>query len=212
MNHNYQKVVETMQEVGIDESYIRNALRLYGFEEFPKSGLDERGLSKLVKTATEMFYSEASLTTRKPKKGYLPAPKIKKERAKNFESLEILISIMKKDLKDVGIKTSKFVTYPLLTFWAYPTLIRKLIESDDGFLGGPLGLGQFLGAIGAILMNTVTYIYLQSENTKLILPVFLTQVATNLTSGIYEYVRHVKNEAKERAEVKEEIPFICDKY
>ena len=83
MNHDYQKVVETMQEVGIDESYIGKTLRLYGLEEFPKSGLDDKGLSRLVKTATEIFQSEASLTTRKPKKGYLPAPKIKKEKPKN---------------------------------------------------------------------------------------------------------------------------------
>jgi F0F1-type ATP synthase assembly protein I len=67
MNHDYQSVTETFAEQEIDKDYIQKALNELGFDEFPKSGLEDSGLSKLVKTATEIYHSEAQLIPRKIK-------------------------------------------------------------------------------------------------------------------------------------------------
>jgi len=200
MNHDYQKVVETMQEVGIDESYIGKTLRLYGLEEFPKSGLDDKGLSRLVKTATEIFQSEASLTTRKPKKGYLPAPKIKKEKPKN-SSLET--SVIKEDLKKVG-KEIRNIGHVLRTPFLVPTTVRKVNDCDYDnewyYVIFPV-----IGAIeGVGLLTSVIELY-KTSNPKLATLLLATTVITNLASGIYEYYRHVKNKAKEKLEKLEEV-------
>ena len=192
MNHDYQKVLETMQEVGIDESYIGKTLKLYGLEEFPKSGLDDTGLSKLVKTATEIFHSEASLTTRKTKKGYLPAPKIKKEKAKNSGSLEN--SIMKEDLKKAGKTVLKIVTYPIGIIFTAPTMVRKGFIKDDDPLEFPGASPFVLSLVG----NMILWASLYYRNPKLVPYVLATQITTNLASGIYEYVRHIKNKTEER--------------
>jgi hypothetical protein len=189
MNHDYQKIVETMQEIGIDESYIGKTLRQYGYDEFPKSGLDDTGLSKLVKTATEMSYSEASLTTRKSKKGYLPAPKIKKEKSKTSD---LETSVMKEELKKVGKFMSYLIGIPFLT----PTIIRKTsenIEDCSGLLAGEFILSFCLhGVVLGLCIN----------NPKKMMAYLITGVLPNVASGIYEYYRHVKNKAKEKVEVK----------
>ena len=84
MNHDYQTVAKTFAEQEIDESYIKKALDELGFNEFPRSGLEDSGLIKLVETATDIYHSEAQLVKRKPKKGYLPTPKIKREKQKTL--------------------------------------------------------------------------------------------------------------------------------
>ena len=205
MNHDYQKVIETMHEIGIDESYIGKTLRLYGLEEFPKSGLDDRGLGKLVKTAVEISNSEASLTTRKPKKGYLPAPKIKKEEQKVSSSLES--QIFKEDLQKIKERTKylapkiirgilKTITYPIINLFLFPTMFRKARKQD----GGLDIFDQAWSVLGLVLGNGGMYVTLLNTNPKLIPYIFGTQTATNLISGIYEW----RNSIKERAE-KEDI-------
>jgi len=210
MNHDYQKVKETFAEIDIDESYIGKTLRLYGLEEFPKSGLDDIGLSKLVKTATEISYSESSLTTRKPKKGYLPAPKIEKEKP-NSKSLEAQIieedtKKFKEGIKKGGRGLLKAIIYPTIgTNLLAPTMIRKLVEwednnpmNHDSDTLAMLGFFEFLG------VHIVGYCELVRNNPKLIPYIIGTEVITNLGSLYYEWRRSIKNKAEKRIEEVEE--------
>jgi hypothetical protein len=193
-NHNYESVKETMQEIGIDESYIEKTLKLYGLEEFPKSGLNDKGLSKLVKTATDIAHSEASLTTIKPKKVYLPVQKIKK--AKNSGNLES--QIIKEDLKkveEIGKRILKCAVYPILNLFILPTLTRKassFIEKERE------GKEWLLLVFGEAIIGTSTLYMKSFKNNQKLLPYILgAQVITNIISGIYEYIRHVKKESED---------------
>jgi hypothetical protein len=89
MNHSYESVKETMITQGIDvpESYIEKALREYGFDKFPEAGLEDSGLTKLVKRATDIAHAEAQLIPRKSKQGHLPVQKIKKEKESKLKEM-----------------------------------------------------------------------------------------------------------------------------
>jgi hypothetical protein len=156
-NHNYKSVKETMQEIGIDESYIGKTLKLYGLEEFPKSGLNDRGLSKLVKTATDIAHSEESLTTIKPKKGYLPAPKIEE----GIKLKKIMKNRNKIDISGILWEITKKISIPL------PTLITALgtgyffyQKSKD--LGHGVIVGLFTGA-GVVMIHGVIRDYINGN-------------------------------------------------
>jgi hypothetical protein len=193
MNHDYQTVAKTFAEQEIDESYIEKALYELGFDKFPKSGLEDSGLIKLVETATDIYHSEAQLVKRKPKKGYLPTPKIKREKQKNSGDLEF--QIIKEEFKKVGKVSKKIlkgITYCTAgAMFANPTIARKIIENcgDETYI--------FVELIGTVIESGIClYWSLAETNPKLIPYVFGTQIATNIASGIYEYVRHVKTKAK----------------
>jgi hypothetical protein len=132
MNHSYESVKETMMTRGIDipESYIEKALREYGLEEFPEVGLSDVGLTRLVKTATDIYHSDVDLIPRKAKRGYLPAPKIKEEKPKKESKLKGIIE----NIKDIDIpgtlwEITKLVSLPLPTLAA--TAISGYLTYQD---------------------------------------------------------------------------------
>jgi hypothetical protein len=53
---------------------------------------------------------------------------------------------------------------------------------------------------GGVLGSVGMYITLALTNPKLILPVALTQIGTNLASGYYEWQRSIKERVEERSE------------
>jgi hypothetical protein len=181
MNHNYESVKETMITQGIDvpESYIERAVEELGFEKFPEVGLSDIGLSKLVKTATDIYHSDVDLTPRK---------------STHWASLETLV--IKEDLKKVGRGIIKTITYPILNPFIYPTIRRKAMDS---WYDSP----PFLATGGFIAITLGGYMSLYRMNPKLILPIALTQVVTNLASKVYEHIKQVKNEAEEKEEEQE---------
>jgi hypothetical protein len=186
-NHHYESVKETMITRGIDvpESYIERALRSYGFDKFPEGGLEDRGLDKLIKRATDIAHAEAQLIKRKPKREYLPIPKIKKE-----SGLENSVaSIIKEDLKKVGktsLKIGKFAIYPTFGInFALPTMMRKAGEYTYPAMAA-------LVSVLGLLEISMSYTLLFNINKKIIPWV----IGTQITSGIYEYIRHVKRKQK----------------
>ena len=99
-------------------------------------------------------------------------------------------SLVKEDLKKFGggmLKVGKGIVYTIGISLALPTTIRKYADyTHDKFEGG------FLPSWGFVIESLAIYLPLVLDNPKLILPVALTQIGTNLASGIYEYVRSVK--------------------
>lgn len=120
----------------------------------------------------------------------LKLPKERKE--KNYSEGGLESQIVKRDLKKVGTfgkKALKMIAYSTIGLqFALPTMIRKVIKAgdDDHFadLIWPLGLFAYEG-IGL-------YLPLAMKNPKLALTIGLAAVGTNIASGIYEYVRHLK--------------------
>jgi hypothetical protein len=201
MNHSYESVKSTMITQGIDipESYIEKALKEYGFERFPEAGLEDNGLGKLVKRATDIAHSEAQLIPRKTKKDYLPVPKIKKEKESRLENS--VGSVMKEDLKKVG-KFIKNISCMLGTVPYIPTIARKYQEGDFKgslvvannydliFISGCIEDLAFAITEGLAIGNVI--------NQKAGIGILVATLTTNLASGIYEYVRHVKKRREDK--------------
>ena len=202
MNHNYQKVVESLAEVNINESYIQKALEEYGFNKFPESGLEDAGLIKLVKTATDIYHSEAQLIQRKTKQGHLPISKIKPKKESKLETS--VGSIVKEDLKKAGEgivewggKISKGIAYFTFGPLILPTMERILNgnkeEKKDYVIAACFGTAiEFCGYLFLLAYCN------NKENYKVLVELLSTQTVTNLASGIYEYVRHVKKRAENK--------------
>jgi hypothetical protein len=191
-NHSYESVREILEGQRIPESYLEKALREHGHEEFPEAGLSDIGKDRLIQTAIDIYHSDVDLTPRK-KESYNPKIALVKVGKKSTHWASLETSVMKEELKKVGRGIIKTITYPTLGIMCVlPTMIRKSCEGDD-----PL---EFPGAtpfIGSVIGNAILWISLTNNNPKLIPYVIGTQVITNTISGIYEYVRHVKNKAKE---------------
>ncbi|MFA5071607.1 MAG: hypothetical protein WC511_04580 [Candidatus Pacearchaeota archaeon] len=199
MNHNYEDIKEILTAMDIPKSYMKKALNEFGFKKFPKSGLEDDGKNKLIERAIEIAHFEAQLVKRKPKKGYLPLPKSEIE-TKPSESLEIIVDDWK-EVVEVSKLFLKGVAYATagVTF-AIPTMIRKALESEwDDKLEETL-----IPAGGLFLDSFILYKTLAATNPKLIPYVIATQIGTNIASGIYEYVRHVKNKSEENLITEEE--------
>ena len=191
MNHNYQSVKETLAEkvVGIDESYIGKALREYGLEEFPEAGLSDIGLSRLVKTATDIYHSEIDLTPRKPVKGNLPVPKIKKEKERSLEA-----QILKKETPKVARGILKTITYPTIgVTFLLPTMYKKVWST-----GGDTEFFENLTTFGAVVETIGMYFILANTNPKLVPYAIATQLVTNIVSGGYEIVKSISGYLKKK--------------
>ena len=194
MNHNYQSVKETIITQGIDipESYIGKALREYGLEEFPEAGLSDIGLSKLVKTVTDIYYSEIDLTLRKQKKCKLSVSKIKESKQNNSsQDLETKVKGNSNDILEVGKKIfSGFTAAALGTFFVNSSMQRR-IEREY-----PKGIA----ILGGASISFMVYGQLIQHNPKLIPYVLGTQLFTNTFSLGYELARKIKNkkESKKR--------------
>lgn len=201
MNHKYEDIKEVLTEQEIDESYIPKALREYGLEEFPKSGLEDEGKNKLIGRAIDIAHSEAQLVKRKSKKGYLPSPEKQVEKTEPSGNLEIIVEDLKK-VRERGKKILNGITYATggVTF-ALPTMIRKSIKSewDDDKI-----VNILIPAGGLCLDSLILYKTLAVTNPKLIPYIVAAQIGTNIASGIYEYFRHIKNKAKEEENLIEE--------
>jgi hypothetical protein len=180
MNYDYEMVKKALTERGIDvhESYIERALREYGFEEFPASGLEYAGLSKLVKTAVNIYHSEANLITRNPKcKDNLPVPKIKEKVGYWTQK--------RRDIMDsiTTLGCGFLVPYNIRTF------------KEDQAMGDVPSVICFLGPVlGIVLLaNNLTFCIEHKQYQAILLA---TTVGTNLASGIYEYIRHVRKKSR----------------
>ena len=198
MNHNYQNVKETITTQGIDipESYIKKALIEYGLEEFPEVGLSDIGLSKLVKTAIDIYHSEIDLTQRKSKKGYLPVPKIKESKQKNkFQDLETKVEENSGDNWNIVKDIFFGVAGATLGAFFVNSSMQRTIESEY-----PRGLA----VLGGASISFMVYGLLITHNPKLVPYILGTQLFTNAISGIYERRKSIKGEAieKQREEIK----------
>jgi hypothetical protein len=58
---NYKDIKIAIKEIGYSESYIKNALKSLGYENFPKTGLDDIGQRKLIERVVDIQTSEARL-------------------------------------------------------------------------------------------------------------------------------------------------------
>lgn len=116
---------------------------------------------------------------------------------KNPKSLES--QIIGEDLKEIG----KGIIYPTLGInFAFPTMFRIAYKSDyyHWHVGiGPDSLRRGWTIAGAIIESAAGYAILSQTDPKLILPIALTQLGTNIASGVYEYIKHVKEKAEEHA-------------
>ena len=181
MNFNYEMIQEALTERGINikESYIERAVKELGFEKFPEVGLSDIGLTKLVKTATDIYHSDVDLIPRKKEKNYSKSPIVG----------EIVKGLGKIVIDSVG-----------LTF-QIPRAISVYCDGDEaeGTWIGISCLAHFLGGEFAIF---AAYREL-FKNPKLGWIVLGTQIFTNVASGIYEHVRNVKNKSKEKIEEQE---------
>ena len=114
-----------------------------------------------------------------------------------------LAGIVKGDLKKVGKGIAKYVIgLPIGLNVAFPTTIRKVIKEaknlEESNKGGSLGalIGATFSLTGLNLFGLcLTYIRLIQTNPKLALTLGLTQIGTNVASGLYEYFRYVKERA-----------------
>lgn len=140
-------------------------------------------------------YDKTKVTSSKPVK-----IKPKRERSLEAQVVNEELQNIKKGIKEYAPKVTrgilKTITYPIGTSLAFPTIIKKAIEWDkeDGF--DILATGWTI--LGFVIGTGVNYLVWGATNPKLILPIALTQIATNTTSGIYEYIRHVKKRATEK--------------
>ena len=96
--------------------------------------------------------------------------------------------ILKEDLR----KVTKVITYPILANTFAPTLFRKVSKNSGDANAAAATFGGF------IVTNILVYSTLGITAPALILPFLGIQLATNGISGIYEYIRHVKERAKEK--------------
>jgi hypothetical protein len=180
MNHKYKDIQEALAEVGTGKNYLTKALREYGFEKFPKSGLEDEEKNKVICKAVSLAYPL-------PEKQIKPSGK-----------LEIIVGELKKLIP--------FVTAPIENTLRAPTMMRKVWEDllchEEDLPEGRLtldawriaaGLTEFVGGISV-------YKNLTETNPKLIPYILGTLITTNVISGIYEYVRHVKNKSEETQE------------
>jgi hypothetical protein len=119
---------------------------------------------------------------------------------------ELEQNIMKEDIErakevsmTIGRGITKSVVYPIGAVFTFPTLFRKAKDYDN--TKGSVGDGNFAKGwtiAGEILGSLGMYTTLALTNPKLILPVVLTQIGTNLASGYCEWQKSVKKRAEER--------------
>ncbi|MEK6913668.1 MAG: hypothetical protein AABW47_03280 [Nanoarchaeota archaeon] len=129
---------------------------------------------------------------------------INKSEEKPRSKSELEKQIMKEYIEEVveiaeelGINVAKSVVYPIETAFAFPTIFCKARDYDDNAprLGyGNLAKGWTIA--GGILGSIGMYTTLALTNPKLILPIALTQVGTNLASGYYEWKKSIKERAR----------------
>jgi len=113
------------------------------------------------------------------------------------------------DIKEIKKESSnelaKFIIYSTEGNFVLPTILRKAnypkIKKDKK-LENILGIGGT-----SVLESLFMYTVLTQTNPKLILPIALTQIATNTASEIYEYVKWVKNETKKHFPVHPTKPY-----
>jgi len=118
------------------------------------------------------------------------------EKSKNSGSLES--SIIKEDLKKFG-RNVRNIGHVLRTPFLIPTTVRKVRDCDyDGDwynVAFPM-IGPMEG-FGLLLSVAESY---KIGQPKLATAILITTAITNLASGIYEYIKHVKDKSKEKIE------------
>ena len=118
--------------------------------------------------------------------------------------------IMEEDLKKVkevaievggkiGRGIAKSIAYPIGTTFAFPTIFKKAdaFDYENNFSRGDFF--KVCTIAGGIIGTIGTYTTLALTNSKLILPVVLTQIGTNIASGYSEWQKSVKERAEERS-------------
>ncbi len=125
--------------------------------------------------------------------------RLKIESQKNSENL---VSLFKKDLRKLGrglIITSKFISYLTLGHLGIPTATRIITQDLWDVTGTVFYMYGTFDAIayfvGSGALNNGTF-------PKWMPYVLGAQVATNLASGVYEYIRSLKKRAEEESSKK----------
>lgn len=174
-------------------------------QKYPYSESDVKGTLEDLKIE-EPYQNEVLAKYRKKKeKEQIKIVNLKKKK-RSLES-----EIIKEDLKKVGKRIKKIGFYtagiPLGLNFTIPTMYRKTNEFDAEHPAGgyePINLmsmfifGEFLNAIGLCF----AYAKLYEINPALAFAVGGIQLASNIGSGIYEYVGHIKKKVEEKSSKK----------
>jgi hypothetical protein len=189
MNFNYKDITEMLETKEIDihhESYIERALKDYGFEKFPESGLEDRAAITLVNRVIDLEHADALLIRIKPEtSGKFGAQTVKEKLGK-----------VEKIVKDAVMGMIRAgAEIPVI----FPSAYRRLIEKDTSI--SSMITQYFLGIFLGTLTTSYTYSQLSQNNSEIIPYILGTQIATNLISGIYEWRRVERKKAKEADEI-----------
>lgn len=193
MNLHYKGAVETLEGLGISspESYLERALKVYNFDSFPESGLNDEATGKLMKTAVDIAHADERLVQKEFKTDYSLNPK---EKVSGDLGTQILREELDGNLKKVGIGIGKVTKeiwdYTLgINFAMIPTL-KKAVYDKDGNPKGPFKMAGL--AISSVGVNSFTFFYLLQHNPKIIPYIAIPQIATNVISLIHELRRNKK--------------------
>ena len=133
-------------------------------------------------------------------KYYNSGKKIKKPKLKKLKTKSLESSVMGEDLGKVGRglgKVFRFITYPTIGVnFILPIMIRKAYEYDLKSMDREIPMA--FSVIGALAESSIVYLNLVKFAPEAIPYVAGAQLATNLGSGIYEYIRSVKKRVKEK--------------
>jgi len=205
MNLHYEGAVETLEELGISspKSYLERALKVYNFNRFPESGLNDEATGKIMKTAVDIAHADERLVQKKFKTDYSLNPK---EKVSGDLGTQILREELGKVGRGIGKVTKELGDYTLgINFAMIPT-IKKAVYDKDGNPKGPFKMAGL--AISSYGLNTFTYFYLLHHNPKLIPYIAIPQIAANIASGIYEWRRMKKKKQTEAEEESINIMFL----
>jgi len=198
MNYDYQTVKRIFKEreITVDESYIKKALNELGFSEFPKSGLEDNGLTRLISTATDISHREANLIPKKISKIEQTTSLESRIRKEEIEEAKDILGFIGKGITKFCI--SSFTNLAFRIPFALPTYIRKNRDKNEKReISWELGDSIFTGIVGGFIENFFVFASLyETSNQKIIPPLILTQLITNTTSLVYEWKRHTKRKAR----------------
>jgi len=196
MNLDYKGAVETLEGLGISspESYLERALKVYNFDSFPESGLNDEATGKLMKTAVDIAHADERLVQKRLKTDYSLNPK---EKVSGDLGTQILREELDGNLKKVGIgigKVTKSTIQGIVAGFTIPYYIQRIkgLEKSSepvysnivySILGGLSNLG-----LSGILISIPMITY----NPKLIPYLIGTPIATNVISLIHELRRNKK--------------------
>ena len=173
------------------ESYLERALSEFGYEDFPESGLSDKGFRIFMKRVSEIDEAESDLKPVKTKdlssKVLETRVKIKKDKREKSNGY---LSIVGKDLGKVG-KGIVGTAYIFLSPFVIPTANARYADKAPfpDNLASPVAF-----VLNAFSPGYYGFEFAEGNPTRGFI-VLGAHLGLNLASGIYEYVRHLKGKS-----------------